>query len=408
MLSLKIYQTLGRLLTPLWRSKKPPSRRGLLPQADIWLHAASVGEAQIAAAIIKAFLKRRPQTKILLTLQTYTGLAKAKELLSSKEIAVELAPFDLPSFARKAFAKTRPKVFALIETELWPNLILEAFKQQVPVLTLNGRLSERAYRRYRLLLGLWRKILGNFWALGVIGPLEAKRFEALGAPRDRLYILGNAKYDLLYERKKAFSDAKHLKKFFPQRLLTFGSLRGGEEKEVVKAVFLLYKKFSEEICFVLAPRHLKNLKKLAQKLQERKIPYTLWSRLPQERAPVVLLDTIGPLLEIYAFSYASFVGGSLIPKGGQNPFEPALFERPLLFGPFMMNFPYEAEALRKRCGNIIVKNGEEIFEKFSYWLEKPLEAQKTGQLAYQVLKEFLGASQKYALLLEKAFTHRPP
>ncbi len=408
MLSLAAYRTIGYLLTPFFNRKVPPPRRGDLPRAELWLHAASVGEAQIAASIIRAFRQKRPKTSILLTLQTKTGLLKARELLGSEKVALSLAPWDLPAYARRAFQKVRPRVFALIETEIWPNLILEAQRQNTLLLTLNGRLSERAFRRYRLLRGLLKRLFRGFRALGVIGPLEARRFEALGAPKDRLHILGNAKYDLLYERKKQLSGKKdHSKLSSSQKILTFGSLRGGEEKEAVKAVSLLRKRFPE-ISFVLAPRHLERLKALGKELQKRKIPYTFWSRLPEDTAPVILLDAIGPLLEVYAHSYASFVGGSLVPRGGQNPFEPALFERPLLFGPHMENFPYEAEALQETVNGIVVKNGEEIFEKFSYWLENPSEAQRAGKLAHRALEKFLGASRRYASLLEEAFNHPPP
>ncbi len=407
MFSLHLYRTLGHLLTPILKGLVPPSRKGILPPAELWLHAASVGEANVAAAIIKALRLRRPETRILLTLQTSAGLARARKLLETEGVSLALAPFDLPHFVKEAFQRVRPRVLALVETELWPNLILEARRRGVSLLLVNGRLSEKAFRRYRLHKGLWQKLLKSFGALGVIGPQEAERFRALGAPSERLYLLGNAKYDLLQQRKEKLS-LKEARKKLPssKQILTFGSLRKGEEKEVLKAVVKFLKKFSGRICLVLAPRHLKRIKEYERNLKKLKIPYSLWSKLPQREAPVILLDAIGPLFEIYALSFAAFVGGSLVPRGGQNPLEPALLGRPLLFGPFMDNFPYEAKAL-KNCGKIQVRDGEEIFEKFSFWLENPEEAQEIGQKASLVAREFLGASTRYAALLAEALTLPP-
>ncbi len=408
MLPLTLYRFVGHLLEPLLSPRLSSPRKGFLPRADLWLHAASVGEATVAAAIIKALQERFSGAKILLTLQTHTGLAKARELLR-EDIALSPAPLDFPSFVKRAFECVKPRVLALVETELWPNLILEAQRHRVLLVTVNGRLSQKAYRRYRLSRRLWRELFRNFWALGVIGPLEAKRFEALGAPKKRLRILGNAKYDLLYQRKAELQLEEARKKLpFAEKILTFGSVRGGEEKEILKAIALLLKKFPGKIRIALAPRHLKLLKKLEKGLRERGIPYTRWSLLPTREAPVILIDAIGPLLKIYALSFAAFVGGSLIPKGGQNPLEPALFKRPLLFGPYMTNFPYEAEALKKACGDITVNNGEEIFEMFSFWLENPEEARATGEKAFRVLEGFLGASANYAKLLHEALLSFPP
>ncbi len=406
MFPLKVYRSLGRVLEPYLARRLPPPRRGFLKRADVWLHAASVGEAGVAAAIIKAFRQRRKDLSFLLTLQTETGLKRATALLEG-EALVSLAPLDLPGFVERAFSLVRPKVFALIETELWPNLIVTARRRGTKLLLLNGRLSARALKRYRWLKDFWGNLLKNFEALGVIGEEEAKRFLLLGAPEERISILGNAKYDLLWARAQT-TDPKEIKGLIGgARLVTFGSLRGGEEKAAAKAASLLLKRHPG-LKVALVPRHLSLVEPLKRESRRLGLAATLLSRLEPTK-DVIIVDEIGPLLKFYAASEAAFVGGSLVPKGGQNPLEPALFKKPVFFGPHMGNFPYEARALRAALGEeTVVRDGEELAARISFLLANPHEARRRGDLAHQVVKKFLGASARYAALLGQALSPAPP
>ncbi len=407
MLALKIYRLVGRLGEPLVARRVSPPRRGMLPQAEIWFHAASVGEAAVAAAIIKALRQKGIRPSILLTLQTETGLKKAKELLG--EIClISLAPLDFPGFAEKALEQVKPQILALIETELWPNLILSAQRKGVKLLLLNGRLSLKAFKRYLLVRGLLTRLLESFSALGVIGPIEAERFLRLGAPRERLSLLGNAKYDLLFERAQRVK-VEGIKEALgkPHFLITFGSLRSGEEKEAAKASKTLLKEFAK-LKIALVPRHLTLVKKLARELDRQGVAYGKWSENPKE-GRLIIVDKIGPLLSFYGASHVAFVGGSLVPKGGQNPLEPAIFGIPTFFGPHMENFPYEAGALISALGNeTTVRTGNELAERISRLLKNEEERIEKGAAARKVVEKFLGASPKYAALVEKHLTPLRP
>lgn len=403
MLALRLYRLLGQGLEPFIASKLCPSRRGELPRAKLWLHAASVGEAGVAAAIIKALREKNPSLTILLTLQTETGLKKARELLGGENIA--LAPLDCPGFVARAFENVRPQVLALIETELWPNLISSARKYGVKILLLNGRLSQKSLKRYLLLKNFWAGLLNHFEAIGVIGPKEAERFLKLGAPQEKIRILGNAKYDLLRERCQKIKPREIKALLDTGRLITFGSVRSGEEKQVVEATRLLLKTFPT-LTVALVPRHLSLVKRLKKWLASYGLPYALWSQ--KKRARVIIVDEIGPLLSFYAASYAAFVGGSLIPKGGQNPLEPAAFKRPVIFGPYLTNFPYEAKALKEKLGEeIVVRNAQEIFAQFSSFLRDGEKTQTLGERAYTVFESFVGASKRYASLLNEVLIPPP-
>ncbi|OAG27909.1 3-deoxy-D-manno-octulosonic acid transferase [Thermodesulfatator autotrophicus] len=400
---LRAYRLIGHLFTPFLKARGLPStRQGNLPRADLWIHAASVGEANVAASIISGFLKRNPGVKVLLTLQTHTGIKKAQELLAGLPVAITLAPFDVPSFIKKAFSSVNPKVLAIIETELWPNLICEARARGTKLLVLNGRLSARSFKSYRLIKPLLKKLLVSFEHIGVIGPDEKKRYLLLGALPEKVSIMGNAKYDLLWERHKKL-DLTTISSKLPQteELFVFGSVRRGEEETIAKAIFFL-KGTLPNVHFIIVPRHLTLIPRIKDQLSKKGLSFRLYSE-PINTALVTIVDEIGPLFGIYALSKAAFVGGSLCPKGGQNPFEPAVFRKPVLVGPHMENFSYEAKALVTEGGAQVVKNSRELAEDiYKLFKEKKL-AQEKGELAFKAFKKFLGATENYISLLEKYF-----
>ncbi len=400
-----LYRGLGYLLTPffLFHSNRP-DRRGHLPEAEIWIHASSVGEAGVAAAIIKSLRHFRPCSHILLTLQTTDGQRQAQKLLQETTLT-SLAPYDLMPWARRALRSVCPRILVLVETELWPNLIEEAKRQKVPVVLVNGRLSARSLSRYRLVKPLMAKLLDGFYALGVIGPLEKERFLSLGAEEEKIFVYGNAKYDLLWERAQQLIDKRP--QTLPQGLkwVVLGSIRSGEE-EFLLDVITHFRRSHPELGFVLAPRHLKLVPSLEKRLKARGLSWARWSSKIR-KTPLLLLDKIGPLLEVYAQAHLAFVGGSLVPKGGQNPLEPAAFKIPVFFGPYMDNFLYEAQELLNNKGGIQIKNKEDLIKGITEFILKDTDRIQYGKRAFKSLEKFLGASERYAELIIRALNHLP-
>lgn len=398
----RLYRIIGRGLA-LFLSHKSGARQGHLPgPVDLWVHASSVGEATVAAAILTKFRKLQPQARILLTLFTETGLTKAQELLKETDVRTSLAPYDLPAFVTRALEKARPRVLALVETELWPNLISLAREKGIRVVLLNGRLSARSFPRYRLLRGLFRPLLQGLSGLAVIGPREAERFQALGAPPERLQILGNAKHDLVWQRARSW-DATPLRRHLrlgEERVLVFGSVRTGEEDPVVQVIKALWPR--DDLRFVVVPRHLHHLDRWERTLAEAGLPWERWTTLKQGmKGRLLLVDAIGPLFGLYSLAYAAFVGGSLVPKGGQNPMEPAAFGVPVLFGPYMENFENEKRALLQTGGGLVARGARELTLLLEELLNRKELYRQAAQGASKALEGLIGAAQKQAAWLAR-------
>ncbi len=390
-----------KLLAGRYPERFVPS--GLTP-VDLWMHAASVGESRVAAAILKALRKIRPETKIFLSLQTAAGLAEARKLLEGfSGIKVGLAPWDGPKALKAFFETLRPRVLALVETELWPNLLAEARARNVPVVIVNGRLSDRSYPRYRRLKGLWRPFLTGVAFLGAISERDRARFEALGVPRERTAVLGNAKHDLAFERAGNLDPgplARRLGLEPGQRLLVFGSLRAGEEHLVAELVAGL--SGEPGVRFVVVPRHPERAPDFYRHLAPLGWPVAFF-RGAEGLAGfrIVIVDEVGPLFGLYALASAALVGGSFASHGGQNPVEPAVFGKPILFGPHMENFRPEAESLLEAGGAVQVNSGAEALSVLRTWLRDPDQAQKVGQKALQAALKLRGASRRYARVLAR-------
>lgn len=368
------------------------------------MHAASVGEAQVAGAILRALKAKSPEISIFLTLQTPTGLRRAQSLLGDLSgVRVELAPWDGPRTVAAFLRRLRPKVLALIETELWPNLLKEAYARGTIVLILNGRISEKAFPRYRMLKPLWAPLLREVSFIGTISPEDRERFVALGALPQRVEVFGNAKHDLLFERARSLnpSDLRERLALAPgERLVVFGSVRGGEERAVRRMISIL--RDLPGLRFLVVPRHPERAERFYRALAPLGLSVSFFrgtGRLSGFR--IVIVDEVGSLFGLYALAEAAVIGGSFVKKGGQNPVEPAVLGKPVLFGPNMENFRPEAEVLLKGQGAYQAKDPTEAATVLRSWLLEPKKALSVGQKALASAEGLRGASSRYAEVLKR-------
>jgi len=388
----RLYRLAALLAEALLRPFFPERLRA--PEAgpvDLWIHAASVGELRAGEALLAALRRHRPSLRIALTLQTKSALRLAERRGLSARLLP--APWDGPRTVARALEALRPRALALIETELWPNLLAEAHRRRIPVCVVNGRLSDRSFPRYLALRGLFRPLLEGLSFVGTISELDRERFVALGAPPERVEVVGNAKYDLLAAEKERV-DLEGLSARLAlregERLLVFGSMRGGEEPLVREVVRELSAR--EEVRFVVAPRHPKRVSSFKKALEDLGLSLGLFSRRPAAR--LVLVDEIGPLFGLYGLATAAVVGGSFVPKGGQNPVEPAIWGVPTVFGPHMENFREEVRRL-SGPGARKAENPTEALSILEGWFEEREVYLEARRSLLERVSGLLGASERY-------------
>ncbi len=365
----------------------------------IWIHAVSVGEVLAASRFISECVQRFADHHFVLTTVTPTGQKMAKTL-ESKSVTACYFPFDL-TFAVRSFMKTLgPECLLLMETELWPNLLVEARRAHVPVIILNGRLSEKSFRRYKR---------GHFFLKGLFGKLDfvmtqtsqdLNRFAALGVPQDRLLALGNMKFDNIPVGE---ADTALLSRalrnewgFGAQDLIwVAGSTHPGEEEKVT-SIFLDLRATHPRLKLVLAPRHIERAKALRQRLVRQKLRVRLATQpAPEGEFDVLLVDCLGVLKNLYALADLVFVGGSFVKRGGQNPIEPAGFRRAILHGPNVFNFLSVYNQLNAEGGAIRVRDSAQLDFAVRRLLNHPAERAELGENAFRTVKSLQGATERH-------------
>lgn len=358
---------------------------------DLWLHAVSVGEVAVAEALVQAIDRQAPGLKILISVTTPTGFARALSSLGTR-CSVIPYPLDFPQIVSRMATELHPKVYACLETELWPNLIRAVRQFGGKTVLLNGRISAKSFPRYLRLLSITRPLLAGFSKICAISDIHANRLAALGAPLDRIQVTGNAKFEGLLSRPdhdRVISLRNRLKIKNSIKVLVAGSLRGDEGKELIKTYNLLQLRWSDMI-FFLVPRHLKKVSSIINLLNKKGISYQLWSELEvnQKRtAKLVIVDVIGPLFDLYGLATAAFVGGSLVPKGGQNLLEPAAWGCPVIYGPHTDNFEEARITLESHGGGQKVNNGEDLAKAVDLLFREPLKREERGGKGKRALED---------------------
>ena len=355
---------------------------GLKGQMDsgknIWIHAVSVGEVMVLGPFLDKIKSELAGARIVLSVTTKTGYEIAKKNFSEKA-AILYSPVDLSFVVRRFFNAIRPDILIVVETEIWPNLLAEAKKRSVPVVLINGRISYRSFKRYVMAKPLLIPTLKKIDLFCMQGAVDAARIIAIGAQKQKVEVTGNMKFDAVitvvpdqdYRIKMGLGEK--------DILLVAGSTHKGEEKVLLEAYESLKREF-DNLRLLIAPRHVNRageIKKLTKNIDG-----------------VFVLNTMGHLKNIYAAADIVFIGGSLIPHGGQNPIEPAYFARPIIFGPYMFNFQSIKEALLKEKAAIIVKGAEELKEAVKSMMRDTKKAKAMGFFAKKAIGHGRGATAR--------------
>jgi len=386
-----------------------PSRSG---RTRIWIHAVSVGEVKATVPIISALKRLIASGEIIVSTSTSRGQVFAREILSDKAVCIYM-PVDYIGAVRKALSEIQPDVLALMETEIWPNLLVEANKRGIKTAVVNGRISLRTIRRYLKIRPLMKETLRRVDAFSLISKEDADRFLEIGALSDRITVAGNSKFDLSTD---GFDDGIHRRMtkryqvIDDEPVIVAGSTRRSEETIVLDAFEAVRRDFPEAL-LILAPRHVERSRMIADLVRRRGFSYQFRTELDRSGirrdAPVVILDTIGELQAVYSIATLAFCGGSLVPLGGQNILEPAMWGRPVIYGPSMEDFRDAKLLLEKEGGGIPVADGEELAEKFLYYLHRPLEAERAGKAARKAVVSNQGAGQRHARVIRSLCPSNP-
>ncbi len=364
----------------------------------IWIHAASVGEVMAAAELSHQLKAQLPARKLIVSTFTETGNKMARKITAAD--LVFFLPLDQLWIIRRALRKLRPAALIILETEIWPNLLREAYKRGVPTLLLSGRLSVGALKRYTRFRSFFRQVIQCFSLLGMQSEEDARRIASLGADRNRITVVGNLKHAVSNQRATGGGAAENatarIKSEGYKPLLVVGSSHEGEE-EILIAVYHSLKKRFPALQMVVAPRHPRRAPEIEKLLHARRLDYEKKSAVNGSfklTKDIMLLDTLGELQSFYAIADIAFVGGSLVDAGGHNLLEPARFRKPVLFGPYMDNFATLAAEMKRTGGGIEVTGASDLMRTISDLLTDPERRRTVGEKAYQVARDDRGVMQK--------------
>lgn len=343
-----------------------------VPEGVIWIHAVSVGEVQSASSLIKR-IKSKSTMPCIISTVTATGRDMAERLLKGSVEKIFYSPFDAKKFVSRALDNIRPAIYISMETELWPEMLFQLKSRNIPAFLANGRISEKSFKRLKHTKWFWRGVLESFTKLMVRFDDDKEKFLALGVPDEKITVTGDCKVDTLLDRRKNTSPEKWewLRKNNAP-LFVAGSTHQGEDDIVIAAFRIVRKKFPDAR-LVIVPRHPERaLMTVASVLPYPELHAELLSRIDKDNKnsdfDVIAVDRIGILFELYAAADAVFIGGSLVQKGGQNPFEPALFGLPAIHGPCMTDFP-DTERMDAMGAAICIHNDTELARTWEECLE---------------------------------------
>lgn len=388
------------------------SRLGFLPaqlnlDRPIWIHAVSVGEVIAIKGLVTELRKIYPQKKIVISTVTATGNKVARGLINKGDFLTYL-PLDFSFIISGVLKRIDPCVFIIAETEIWPNLISCLYKQRIPVVTVNGRISDRSYSGYRAIKLCIRPILRKVSQFCVQSAVDASRLENLGVEKENIRRTGNVKFDINFEAAAGINVLAYRQKLWlaqDDKLLVCGSTHPKEEE----LIFKTYKELSiafPKLKLLIAPRHPQRGKDIGSLAAGNGfMPIYISSIIGScptcINKAVFILDFIGELFNYYSAADIVFIGGSMVKTGGHNILEPVSLKKPVIFGPYMFNFRDISELFLKNKAAIMVSDCDELTGEIKEILSNPPAAKEMVERAYGLIIANRGATIKNIQVIEQ-------
>jgi 3-deoxy-D-manno-octulosonic-acid transferase len=375
----------------------------------VWIHAVSVGEALTARALIADLRERYPGLRLFLSTTTLTGQQVARTRLQDLD-ATFFLPFDLPLFVNRTLRLVRPRLFIMMETEIWPNLLRACRRRGVKTILVNGRISSRSYPRYRLIRPFFRRVLGDVDRFCMQSDESARRIVDIGADPSRVVVTGSLKFESVDALGQAAGrGAARILRYFRmpsgRPVVMAASTLKGEERHVL-AAFAAVRRVHPTALLVMAPRKPERFAEAEALAQGEGFRVVRRTHLPvdaEPRADVVILDTIGELAPLFQIATVVFVGGSLVDQGGHNILEPAVHGKPIVFGPHMQNFAEIAETFLASQAAVQVAGPGELTQTLVRLVGDPVERARLGAAARALVEANRGAKPRTLAAIAQVF-----
>ncbi|MBQ4799650.1 lipid IV(A) 3-deoxy-D-manno-octulosonic acid transferase [Pseudoalteromonas sp. MMG006] len=365
------------------------------------VHCASVGEVLAAAPLIKALQKQHPQLNILITCNTPTGREQIINQFKNT-VACSYLPMDFPFSTARFLKRINPQALCILETELWPNLMAISHKKNIPVLVLNARLSEKSQQGYQKVAKLTQIIMRSITVLASHNKKDAERFIELGLTPSKSHVTGSIKFDISPSNEQLASVANLKAGYKTQERFVWvaGSTHPPEHEMILNAHQQLLKKYPNAL-LVIAPRHPEQFDKVADTLAQSPLSFSRRSNNNYQNEHVILADTLGELQCLYGAGDVSYVGGSLIRRGGHNPLEAAAFSVGVITGPHTYNFDHVYPELIKLKGAVVVENTDELATQLINFSQNTKACKTLGNKAQQCVLKNQGAIKKTLTIINQ-------
>ena len=360
------------------------------------VHCASVGEVVAIQNLIEQLLNDNPKQRITITTNTTTGADRVK-LLFANRVEHAYLPYDVPLFLKIFLKRKRPAKVLINEMELWPNFCHQCWCLNIPILIINGRMSEKSTKTYQKFPSLFQPMFKKITRICAQDQRDYQNYLSLSVSPDKLTLTNNIKFDLtITELDMALSKSIKTDFSLDQRLLLVAGSTHEPEEQILLDAYLTLVSDYPELLLIIVPRHPQRFEKVHQLLQEQNIEFILMSEAKpcQPKTQVLLCDQMGKLRSIYALADISFVGGSIAHKGGHNALEPAAVGVPILMGESTYNNPAICQALANSGALLTVTDAPQIESACKEWLDNPDQKKYAGDAGKQVLVHNSGAIQK--------------
>jgi len=383
-----------------------------LPRPRVWFHAVSVGEVVALSPLLQTMQRLYPHVTIFVSTGTETGQDKARSMIPEADAFLYL-PLDFPVFINRVVQRIAPDLFVLMETELWPNLIHRLKKHGSLIALVNGRISDRSFPRYRRLRRFLSPTLKSIDLFLMSSQIDASRIAEMGAPADRVSVTGNTKFDACL-REGVPGTADRLRGVLQLNqndpVWVAGSTHPGEHEIILDAYKKLSAKFPELI-LIIVPRHVEKTGSIIDAVENLGLnpPFLRSSADQGERRDgrkIIIVDNTGELFQIFSLATVVFMGGSLVPKGGQNILEPAAWGKIVLFGPSMEDFRDARNVLVSVGAGVEIKGVKELVSGIEQILSDPKRAEERGRKGQEEILKHAGSAARNAEILTRHLVER--